>query len=210
VYFHSTLFSCPVLCLQAEVSGQNCSPAAVVFWIKNTQNSALGRLTWHPSHNAQLYYLSNASQHSRAGAFYHPCKRGVYFQNACEMRLVFVRKHDSWSTHSLSTPLMTQGGCTQGSSSYPSCTHRVCEKKIIIGTLVFSLDDLFEVGNNCIGWLNFQAMSKLKQKKWVVNCTTPLNFKKFHKVEFNSEFNESTTTGFIKQFYFLEMYILSS
>jgi len=56
---------------------------------------------------------------------------------------------------------------------------------------------LFWEGNNPIAWMTFQTMPKTYQKKWDVNHTTPLNFEKFLKVEFNLEFNETIAIGFI-------------
>jgi len=57
---------------------------------------------------------------------------------------------------------------------------------------------LFEVGNICIGWLTFQSIHKLNKKTWAMNYTTPFNLRKFHKIEFNLEFDKTTTIEFIR------------
>jgi len=47
------------------------------------------------------------------------------------------------------------------------------------------------------------------QTNWVVNYTIPLNYKKFHKTEFNLEFDQTIPIGFIMQSIFWKQFLFS-
>jgi len=64
---------------------------------------------------------------------------------------------------------------------------------------------LFEAGNNHIGWLIFQSMPKLNHKKWSLKYTTPFNFKKFYKVEFEFGIQWNYNNWFCNAIYFLDI-----
>jgi len=60
--------------------------------------------------------------------------------------------------------------------------------------------ELFEVGQQSHWLANFfvlDAQTKPPKNEHELYYTTPINFLKLHKVEFNLEFGKTTTIGFI-------------